>query len=162
MHKAAAFACAVEATRQGGLDEKHIIQSVNKEYKNIDVLSLPNTKYRPMNDGRVLTQKQMKKEGLTKTNGLKTFDIQFTGNVKGWGTAKVKKGKSAGGGHQGNVEREIIDFIEWANKHGKDDLIYVALIDGDHERAPLEEVRKWDNIWIVDHVELQERLNEYE
>jgi len=162
MHRAAAFATAVEATRQGGLDETYIINGINDEYKNIDVLPLPNTKYRPMNDGRVLTQKQMKEEGLTKTDGLKTFDIRITGNLTGWGTAKVKKGKGAGGGHQGNVEREIIEFIEWANQHGKDDLIYVALIDGDHERAPLEAVRKWDNIWIVDHIELQERLNEYE
>ena len=115
-----------------------------------------------MNDGRVLTQKQMKAEGLTKTEGLKTFDIQITGNVEGWGTAKVKRGKGAGGGHQGNVEREVIDFIEWSNKHGKDNLIYVALIDGDHEREPLDAVSKRDNIWIVDHIEFQERLNEYE
>jgi hypothetical protein len=159
MRRAAAFACALQSSRQGGTDEAFIIEGINKRYKNIDVLPLPNTKYRPMNDGRVLTKEQMKSEGLNKTDGLKTFDIRISGNIRGWGTAKVK---GTSGGHQDNVEREIIEFIEWANKYGKDDLIYVALIDGEHNFELLESIKKWDNIWIVDHIQLQERLNEYE
>ena len=158
-HDAAAFSCAIDANRQGGKDEEYIINGINEQYKNISIKNLTATALRPMKNGKILNKNEMKQYGCTKEDGLKSFDFQLFGNVQGWGTAKVKNGS---GGHQDNVTREILEFIDWANKFGEDDKIYVALLDGEHNFSVLKNRKQRDNIWIVDHVGFQEQLNQYE
>ena len=160
LHAAAVFACAIDANRQGGKDEDYIIHGINEQYKNITIKNLTATASRPMKDGMIFNKNEIKQHGLSKEDGLKTFDFQLFGNVQGWGTAKVKNGD---GGHQDNVTREIMEFIDWANKFSKDDKVYVALLDGNgHNYDVLEKAKQRDNIWIVDHVGFQEQLNQYE
>ena len=160
LHRAAVMYCAIDANRQGGKDEHFILDGINERYKNITIKNLTATAARPMHDGRILNKKEINQYRLTKENGLKTFDFKLLGNVQGWGTAKVKNG---GGGHQDNVTREMLEFIEWANKFGKDDNAYVALLDGDgHNFDLLNKTKQRDNIWIVDHVSFQDKLNQYE
>ena len=161
LHKAAALQCAIDSTRQGGKDEPFITKGIDARYKNIHLADLTSTNLRPMNDGQILTSREIKEQKLTKEDGLKTFDFQISGNLKGYGTSKIK-GRS-GGGHQDNVTREVIEFIKWANEHGKDDYIYVALLDGEgHDFEALKRIKEKDNVWIVDHIEFQKLLNTYE
>ena len=160
LHRTAVMYCAIDANRQGGKDEHFILDGINERYNNITIKNLTATAARPMRDGRILNKKEINQHRLTKENGLKTFDFKLLGNVQGWGTAKVKNG---GGGHQDNVTREMLEFIEWANKFGKDDNAYVALLDGDgHNFDLLNKTKQRDNIWIVDHVSFQDKLNQYE
>ena len=127
LHRSAVFACAIDANRQGGKDEHFILTGINEQYKNITIRNLTATAARPMSNGEIFDKKQIKEYGLTKEDGLKTFDFKILGNVQGWGTAKVKNGN---GGHQDNVTREMLEWIEWVNTFGKKDLIYVSLLDG--------------------------------
>ncbi len=160
LHDAAVFACAIDANRQGGQDEDFILTGINEQYKNITIKNLTATAARPMKNGKIFNRKEIKQHGLTKENGLKTFDFKLLGNIIGWGTAKVKNGD---GGHQDNVTREMLEFIEWVNEFGKDDEKYVALLDGNgHNYDVLEKAKQRNNIWIVDHVSFQEQLNRYE
>ena len=89
---------------------------------------LSTTTFRPTKDGRILTNKEYKKSSLKKNDCLKSFDAKISGLVNGWVFAKVAFGK---GGHQDNVFSEAHNFVEWANKYGKDDQLYVILIDTD-------------------------------
>ena len=160
LHRSAVFACAIDANRQGGKDEHFILNGINEQYKNITIRNLTATAARPMSNGEIFDKKQIKEYGLTKEDGLKTFDFKILGNVQGWGTAKVKNGN---GGHQDNVTREMLEWIEWVNTFGKKDLIYVSLLDGNgHNFKILNESRQRDNIWIVDHKTFQDKLNQYE
>ena len=160
LHRSAVFACAIDANRQGGKDEHFILTGINEQYKNITIRNLTATAARPMSNGEIFDKKQIKEYGLTKEDGLKTFDFKILGNVQGWGTAKVKNGN---GGHQDNVTREMLEWIEWVNTFGKKDLIYVSLLDGNgHNFKILNESRQRDNIWIVDHKTFQDKLNQYE
>ena len=160
LHRSAVFACAIDANRQGGKDEHFILNGINEQYKNITIKNLTATDARPMSNGKIFDKKQIKEYGLTKEDGLKTFDFKILGNVQGWGTAKVKNGN---GGHQDNVTREMLEWIEWVNTFGKKDLIYVSLLDGNgHNFKILNESRQRDNIWIVDHKTFQDKLNQYE
>ena len=160
LHRSAVFACAIDANRQGGKDEHFILTGINEQYKNITIKNLTATDARPMSNGKIFDKKQIKEYGLTKEDGLKTFDFKILGNVQGWGTAKVKNGN---GGHQDNVTREMLEWIEWVNTFGKKDLIYVSLLDGNgHNFKILNESRQRDNIWIVDHKTFQDKLNQYE
>ena len=160
LHRSAVFACAIDANRQGGKDEHFILNGINEQYKNITIKNLTATDARPMSNGEIFDKKQIKEYGLTKEDGLKTFDFEILGNVQGWGTAKVKNGN---GGHQDNVTREMLEWIEWVNTFGKKDLIYVSLLDGNgHNFKILNESRQRDNIWIVDHKTFQDKLNQYE
>ena len=160
LHRSAVFACAIDANRQGGKDEHFILNGINEQYKNITIKNLTATDARPMSNGKIFDKKQIKEYGLTKEDGLKTFDFKILGNVQGWGTAKVKNGN---GGHQDNVTREMLEWIEWVNTFGKKDLIYVSLLDGNgHNFKILNESRQRDNIWIVHHKTFQDKLNQYE
>ena len=47
-------------------------------------------------------------------------------------------------------------YIEWATKFGQKDKIYVMLIDG--KEFPSLKEKQTDNIWVVNHIEFQERL----
>ena len=121
------------ASRQGTKDEAFILQKCNETISQFGVYikNLSTVAYRPIKDGRILTNNQYKKSGLKKNNCLKSFDAKLSGKVKGWVFAKVAYGK---GGHQDNVFAEAHEFGEWVEKHGSPDQLYIMLIDTDLTR----------------------------
>ena len=55
---------------------------------------------------------------------------------------------------------EAHDFVEWADKYGKDDQLYVVLVDTDSNLkfAELKQKPTKRNILVCDHVEFQRCL----
>ena len=88
---------------------------------------------------------------------MKSFDARISGKVNGWVFAKVAYGN---GGHQDNVFIEAHEFGEWAQKYGKENEIYVLLIDTDliTQFKELKEKFNQSNIWICNHFEFQKKL----
>ena len=68
--------------------------------------------------------------------------------------AKVAFGE---GGHQDNVFSEAHEFVEWADKYGKDDELYIVLVHTDLNLkfAELKAKPTKRNILVCDHVEFQ-------
>ena len=64
------------------------------------------------------------------------------------------------GGHQDNVFHEAASFGNWATQYGESDKIYVILIDTDLDKKYNELKQRFDNgnVWVVDHIEFQQRL----
>ena len=120
----------------------------------IYVENLSTTAFRPTKKGRILTNNQYLKSGLKKNDCLKSFDAKISGLVKGWVFAKVAFGQ---GGHQDNVFSEAHDFVEWADKYGKDDQLYIVLVDTDlnHKFKELKQKPTKPNTIVCNHVEFQ-------
>ena len=150
---------AKEAHRQSSKDEKWIIESIGEEVENCGVIvkQLSNTQLRPASDGQMYSKKEFDRSGLNKREGLKTIDALITGKVNGYITQKLLVGE---GGGQDNVLVEMYDFAKWAIKHGQSDSVYVCLVDTDREQEynTLKEKYDSDNVWVVNHIELQNRL----
>lgn len=154
---------AILATRQGKIDEKFVIEVVAESVQNTGfvITTKGASETRFTNDGRILTTKEMIKDGMDhRKETLKAADFLIKGKKKGYGFAKIVfshgNDKEFEGGHQSNVLKEIVHFLEWAKNYGSKDEIFITLIDGD----PIESLKKYqdDNIWVVNHVELQEKL----
>ena len=95
---------------------------------------------------------------LKKTACLKSFDAKISGLVKGWVLAEVAFGE---GGHQDNVFSEAHEFVEWADKYGKDDELYIVLVDTDLN-LKFEELKQKPtkpNTIVCNHVEFQRCYN---
>lgn len=154
-----AHGCAILSSRQGSKDEAYVLNKINEHTSKVGTIikSLNNQDLRATRDGRVLTREQFKASGLSKLDCLKSFDGEMTGDVNGYIFAKIVFG---GGGHQDNVIIEASDFAEWALKYGDPNKVYVLLIDTDQDKQYNELKTKYDsnNIWVVDHVEFQQRL----
>jgi|15BtaG_2_1085339.scaffolds.fasta_scaffold11119_3 hypothetical protein len=149
------------ASRGGKIDELAILEGIGDSMISygIEVKPTATTELQPIKDGGLMSLKEAKEKGLYKEkNGLKTIDGTFNvGNKSGYIFAKVCIGK---GGHQDNVSIESAGFIEWALKHDKKK-IYVILIDGNKpSKDLLNNTKEHNNIWIVDHVQFQEKLLE--
>jgi hypothetical protein len=154
--KTVAIAIAKNASRQGKKDESFIIDGIANEMKkyNYKIRSCGVNEFRPCKNGKIMTKKEFIQEKLNKDiDALKSVDGVFDGPKSGYIFAKIVIGA---GGHQDNVLHEMNQYIEWAKKFGQEDKIYVMLIDGE-EFLSLKE-KQTDNIWVVDHVEFQERL----
>ena len=147
------------ASRQGTKDEAFILQKCNKTTSKVGVYveNLSITAFRPTKDGRILTNKEYENSGLKKNDCLKSFDAKLSGLVKGWVFAKVAFGK---GGHQDNVFSEAHDFVEWADKYGTSDQLYIILVDTDWNAqfAELKTKPTKVNTIVCDHVEFQQCL----
>lgn len=154
--KTVAVAIAKTASRQGKKDESFIIDGIAAEMTkyNYKIRSCGVNEFRPCNNGKIMSKQEFAKENLNKDiDALKSIDGIFDGPKSGYIFAKICIGA---GGHQDNVLHEMNQYIEWAKKYGQEDKIYVMLIDGE-EFASLKE-KQTDNIWVVNHVEFQERL----
>jgi hypothetical protein len=154
--RAIARLISIQASRQGKIDEKLIIDGVSSVMKDygIDIKGCDVNSIRFCNDGRVLDGKSFKKENLDKNlDSMKSIDGTIKGKIEGYIFAKVVIG---GGGHQDNVLIESIKFIDWVNQFGKQDKLYVVLVDGE-DLSKLKNQEK-DNLWIVNHIEFQKRL----
>ena len=88
---------------------------------------------------------------------MKSLDGVISGEKTGYIFAKIVFGE---GGHQDNVFHEAAQFGDWANEYGDKDKVYVLLIDTnlDKKYNLLKEKYDSDNVWVVNHIELQERL----
>ena len=147
------------ASRQGTKDESFILKKCNETTSKVGIYieNLSTTAFRPTKKGRIVTNNQYKKSGLKKNDCLKSFDAKISGLVKGWVFAKVAFGE---GGHQDNVFSEAHGFVEWADKYGKDDELYIVLVDTDLN-LKFEELKQKPtkpNTIVCNHVEFQRCL----
>jgi len=151
-----AVAIAKGSSRQGTLDERKIINGIASEMSQYGykIRCCGVNELRPCNNGKIMTKEEFKQENLNKDiHAHKSIDGVIDGTKSGYIFAKIVIGK---GGTQDNVLKEMNQYIEWAKKFGQKDKIYVMLIDGE-EFVSLKE-KQTDNIWVVNHVEFQERL----
>ena len=144
------------ASRQGTKDEAFILKKCNETTSKVGIYveNLSTTAFRPTKKGRILTNNQYKQSGVKKNDCLKSFDAKISGLVKGWVFAKVAFGE---GGHQDNVFSEAHDFVEWADKYGKDDQLYTVLVDTDlnHKFKELKQKPTKPNTIVCNHFEFQ-------
>jgi hypothetical protein len=159
LSKMAAGRMSIQSSRQSATDELFMINEISKSLQQDTPFSFckPAEELRPTHDGRVLTRKQFKAEGLNKDrDGLKSIDaVLYEGtDERGYAFAKILYGV---GGHQDNVLREMNEFIQWSLNHGDKDNLYICLIDTDHDISEYRQ-KQTDNVWVVNHVEFQNRL----
>jgi hypothetical protein len=154
-----AHGCSILSSRQGSRDETFVLDEINKVSSTygIYIQSLNNQDLRPTKDGFLLNKNEFKVSGLSKLDCLKSIDGVINGKVNGYIFAKIVFGE---GGHQDNVFHEAAQFGDWAHKYAKEDKIYVILVDTDLQNKYNELKEKYDsdNIWVVNHVEFQQRL----
>lgn len=154
---------AILSSRQGSKDEHHVLNEINKvtSPNGINVTPLNNQDLRPLIDSpKLLTKEEyqlLQENGLGKYECLKSIDGEISGKVNGYIFAKIVFGE---GGHQDNVFHEAASFGNWAQQYGESDKIYVILIDTDLDKKYNELKQRFDNgnVWVVDHVEFQQRL----
>jgi hypothetical protein len=157
---AVAHGTAILASRQGSTDERFVLDELNRVTSEVGIFiqSIGNQDLRPVkSDGRLLTKKEYKNSGLTKLQCLKSIDGTISGKIDGYIFGKICFGE---GGHQSNVFHESEEFAKWAHQFGEEDKIYVALIDTDLTKEYNDVKSRHDNgnVWVVDHVEFQQRL----
>ena len=142
------------ASRQGTKDEAFILKKCNETTSKVGIYieNLSTTAFRPTKKGRILTNNQYKKSVLKKNDCLKSFDAKTSGLVKGWVFAKVVYGE---GDHQDNVFSEAHEFVEWTDKYGKDDQLYIVLVDTDLNLkfAELKQKPTKPNTIVCNHVD---------
>lgn len=157
--KAVSMVVSVQSSRQGSVIEKEIILGIAKYLSEFGVemrQAKNNKELRPMKSGGALNAIQFSKLGKSrKQDALKSIDAFITAPFEAYIFAKVRTGE---GGHQDNVDAEAHTFIDWALKEPTDKK-YILLIDGDKDATLY--ARQTDNIWVCNHVELQERMVEY-
>ena len=160
------------SSKQSGMDEVFTLNGIDQIVKHygIRVEGLPNNYLRPAKDGKTYPKALYKKKFGNTVNDVKTidFEVKKDGKLIAWGSHKYCLGHGgSAGGHQGNVFNEEKRWLEWGRDISeRKDLIYIALVDTDIKREynMLKEVfdNPHGNIWVVDHVELQKRLINYD
>lgn len=158
--KLVAMACSKQASRQGKLDEKECIEKCNKVVSSLGINIKSSNKLYPHKDGRLLTRDEFNKLKIKKTSCLKIIDGEISGKLTGYIFAKITFTE---GGHQDNVFEEARQFGDWAilNSMSNTDKIYCLLIDTDLDKQLTdlkERFKSNKNIWVVNHVELQEKI----
>ena len=150
---------AINASRQGAMDEGIILEKCNITANKLDIVisNLSNSDFRPTKDGKIVSKKEIIEQKIKITECFKSFDAKISGKVNGWIFAKITY---SNGGHQDSVFEEAYQFCEWVNKYGNCDELYVVLIDTDLEFKFEELKNKYhkNNILIVDHVQFQQYL----
>jgi len=149
------------ATRQGSKDEIKQLEVCNTitELFDIKITKLNSTAYRPTKNGKILSNKEIKKLKINKDCCLKSFDASIEGIISGYIAAKVAFGN---GGHQDNVFEEMDNLAEWWNKYKKDDNEFLfILIDTDLSNKINSLKNKYksiNNIKIFNHYDFQEYI----
>lgn len=159
---AVAHGCCIRSSRQGSKDELFILKGLDNELKKygVSVRSLGVDEVRPTRDGKLLSKEDFKASGLTKMECLKSLDGKVEGTLNGWIFAKVVLGS---GGHQDSVFHEASEFGKWSQKFGASDQKHIILIDTDRQKSYNDLKSKFDSddIWVVDHLEFQQRVQAY-
>jgi len=135
----AARLIAVSSTRQGSLDEMHIIEGIN-----IAIVDMSIEK----------PEKVIRIDGIEKS--IDAVLKNHNGAVIGHVFCKVVDG---GGGHQDNVKDEAIRFLDHASKQN-DGLLRVCIIDGNYNWTKKTNKYLSDDIWLCNHQEFQLKLQE--
>jgi len=130
---------AVSSTRQGSLDEMHIIEGIN-----IAIVDMSIEK----------PEKVIRIDGIEKS--IDAVLKNHNGAVIGHVFCKVVDG---GGGHQDNVKDEAIRFLDHASKQN-DGLLRVCIIDGNYNWTKKTNKYLSDDIWLCNHQEFQLKLQE--
>ena len=150
-----------KASRQGTKDETLQLNTCNiltTKYE-IFIENLSATAFRCTRDGKIISQKELKKNKIKKSDCLKSFDGRIYGNnLNGWIFAKVVYGH---GGHQDNVFIEAHDYCHWVKQFGNQNELYVVLIDTDLYDKFNDLKKKYndiDNILIVNHIDFQKYI----
>ena len=162
----AAHAIRIEESRRGTKAEQFLFNEINiiTSKFGINIVSLGPSELRPTKDGKLLNKQEFKDSGMNKdTDCLKSIDAEITGAINGYIFAKIVHGFEGGtGGHQDNVFRESSEFAEWIEKFGDSDKTYVLLIDTDLDELfkNIHDKYHSDNLWVVNHVDLQRKLIE--
>ena len=161
-----------ESHRQSGQDEVFTLNGIDQTLKHYGfrVECLPNSLLRPAMDGKTYPNALYKKKFGNTVNDVKTidFEVKSDGKLIAWGSHKYCLGHGGtAGGHQGNVFNEEKRWLEWGRDISeRKDLIYIALVDTDIEKEYNMLKEEFDNpqgnLWVVDHVELQKRLINYD
>ena len=155
---------AKSAARRSSKIESYTFNGMDKFLKQhgIRITQLQNTKLRPAKDGKVYCKIQHKNKFGNTNYDYKTidFEIHIDGKLFGRGSYKYCLGA---GGHQDNVFNEEKRWLEWGRDISeKKDLTYIALVDTNAKKEYDKLKKEFDNpqgnIWVVNHVELQERL----
>ena len=160
----AAHAIRKEESRRGTKVEQFLFSEINRITSKIgiNIVSLGPAELRPTKDGKLMNKQEFKDSGKNKdTDCLKSVDGLITGAVEGYIFAKIVHGfENKGGGHQDNVFRESSEFAEWINKFGDSDKIYVLMVDTDLNDLfkTIHDKYSSDNLWVVNHVDLQRKL----
>lgn len=160
--KLLAICVSKNSSRQGTRDEETIIEGVRDALKphGISIKKCKTNDLVPIkNESLVLPRKEAKRR-FGKENLLKSFDFRGTIseiNLEIYGFAKIRLGK---GGHQDNVLHEAREVIEWADKHGDKNSLYVFMIDTDNDFESFVKLAKGKskNIWICTHKTFQEQI----
>ena len=160
------------SSKQSGMDEVFTLNGIDQIVKHygIRVEGLPNNYLRPAKDGKTYPKALYKKKFGNTVNDVKTidFEVKKDGKLIAWGSHKYCLGHGgSAGGHQGNVFNEEKRWLEWGRDISeRKDLIYIALVDTDIEKEYNMLKEEFDNpqgnLWVVDHVELQKRLINYD
>jgi len=148
---------SINASRQGTKDEDFQITTCNitSSKCGTTIENLSATAYRPTKNGDIITNSQVKTLKIQKNDCLKSFDAKISGKKNGWLSAKFVIGR---GGHQDNVFEEEHTLCDWVIKYGKENEIYMILIDTDLISQLDELKEKYEthpNIIIGNHVEIQ-------
>ena len=160
------------SSKQSGMDEVFTLNGIDQIVKHygIRVEGLPNNYLRPAKDGKTYPKALYKKKFGNTVNDVKTidFEVKKDGKLIAWGSHKYCLGHGgSAGGHQGNVFNEEKRWLEWGRDISeRKDLIYIALVDTDIKREYNMLKEEFDNpqgnLWVVDHVELQKSLINYD
>lgn len=157
-----AHTIAKQAHRQSSGDEAFVLEGINEYVSSfgVNVKQLGNNELRPGADGKMYNRIEFKDSCQNKRQCPKSIDGRITGKIDGYITQKICIGK---GGGQDNVLVEMYDFAEWATKNGSKDSYYICLVDTDLEEEyntlkDTYDSPKTGNIWVVNHKELQERI----
>jgi hypothetical protein len=161
--KAVAFSTSKQSSRQGSKDEVYTLDICNivANKVSLEIKNIPNTSLIPTKCGKLISKKVCNKLKINKSECLKSIDGILTeknGKCLGYIFAKITY---SSGGHQDNVFEESNVFAEWSVNFGDKDKYYILLIDTDLTKninQLKEKYKKYSNIWIVNHYELQERI----
>lgn len=155
--KLVALLISINASRQGSLDEKQVLETCNEGTSQVGVFieKLTQEAYTPTKFGKVISKEEKNK--YSKHDLLKSFDGKISGAINGWVFAKMV---SKTGGHQDNVFTETSTFCQWVIDHGEKTMLYVVIFDTDQEPRlqTLQSNFASDNLLIGNHFEIQQKI----
>jgi hypothetical protein len=159
-----AMMLAKNSSRQGTRDESLIVNGVSREMKRhgINIRNYTTNEKVPIRESSDVLPRVQAKRRFDTDLLMKSFDFggQVCDNRRIEGFAKVCIGA---GGHQDNVYHEASEFLKWASEYGSETTVYTVLMDTDQDKIfnnlkELENKLGKQNLWVVNHRQLQERL----
>ena len=163
--KLASTRISKKASRQGSKDETEQLRTCNitSQKCGISIKNLTSTELRPVKDGSIVSNDEMKKKQIKKDCCLKSFDAEISGKIKGFISAKVSYGN---GGHQDNVFYEMDSLAEWWKKYKyESEELLIILIDTDLIKkftTIKEKYSSVNNIKVFNHIDFQQyMISEY-